>query len=161
MRRPWRPARPRPGAPGSKSTPAPPPCPAAGRPRARAGTRPFPPRAANACELSAAKADAASARRHHAEDHARERGLAAAGLADDGEDLGPTGLQAKADAVDRAKVMAREQAASRVGADDTVQLERRLTHAVSALAAKQATRCVSLIQAISGVSRRHASIASG
>ena len=62
---------------------------------------------------------------HGAQDHARQRGLAAARLADDGQDLGPLGAELEAHVVDRARAAA-EQPALGVAAHHVLKLQQRL-----------------------------------
>ena len=86
---------------------------------------PLAPRPRMRRQSRAAEADRAAGRRHHVQDHAGERGLAAARLADDGEDLRPAGVEREADVVDRLEVPARQEPADRVGLADMIDLEQR------------------------------------
>ena len=82
------------------------------------------------------------ARRHDAEDHARQRRLAAAGLADDGEDLGRARLESEADVVDRRDAPAREAGRPSRTSWRHGRARAAARHAVPPppLTAKQATR---------------------
>ncbi len=98
-------------------------------------------RATDVREVLAEETYGAARRRFHAEDHARQRGLAAPRLTDDGEYLGRVGLESKAHIVHRGNAPAREQAAEAERLGDMRELEQR-GHAVPPPpdTAKQATR---------------------
>src|SRR5207302_1907846 len=92
---------------------------------------------------------------------AGQRGLAAARLADNGEDLGRVGLQPQADAADGGDVTARQQAAG-VAPRYAVDLEQGGAHGAPTWSAwKQAARWPAATSVIGGASRRQMSVAKG
>jgi hypothetical protein len=84
--------------------------------------------AMNRGKVRAAEADGAGRWRDQVEDHACERRLAGARLADDGEDLRPCRLESEADVVDRIEGARAEQPAERVAPGDAVDCEEVAAH---------------------------------
>ena len=74
------------------------------------------------------------------EDHARKRGLAASGLADDREYLGPVGRYREAHIVDRAEGGAAEQAAARIDLGDVLDGKQVGAHETVAVGASSTGR---------------------
>jgi len=75
--------------------------------------------------VGATEADRAGGRRREIEDHAGERGLARAGLSDDGEDFRAAGLESQAHVVDGPDSTTPNEPADHVGHADTIDLEQR------------------------------------
>ena len=123
--------------------------------------------------IEPAEPDRALRRSDEVQDHARKRRLAAPGLADDGEDLGPGGGDREADVVDGGEGGAAKEAAPGVGLGDAFDGEEVLAQSAASagslcaagftagLAAKHATRWPGASVVSSGTSRRQISIASG
>jgi hypothetical protein len=84
--------------------------------------------AADGGQIGTAEADGAGCWRDEIEDHPRQGGLARAGLADDGEDLGPRRLEGEADVVDRVERAPPEQAAKSIALGDVVDGEEIGAH---------------------------------
>jgi hypothetical protein len=93
---------------------------------------------------------------HHAEDHARQGGLATAGFADDGEYLGSGSIQREADTIHCLDPPTRQQATHGINPRDIVDVEQ-----AHGAVTKQATRCPSPVCTMAGTSSRQRAMASG
>src|SRR5450631_1645 len=95
------------------------------------------------------------------QNHPRQRSLAAAGFADDGENLMLLRLEPKADVADGVNPPARDHPTAGEGLANMLHVEKCAHGASLPLTAKQATRCPGAVSSMVGTPRLQSSIASG